>query len=151
MPCQILVCTYTNVAVDHLLEAFVKAGLKPLRVGLNAFQEESLKKFLLEEQLSNHPLQPSYQETLEGFKEMDNEVEELIFKIEETAKLTNDNITRRLKNMCRALAAKQHRLLRFKSKLYGLGQEMLHDVVKSADVVSAFPNLDQILGGLGLH
>jgi len=41
--------------------------------------------------------------------------------------------------------------LRLKSKLYGLEQEMLHEVVKSADVVSVPPNFDHILGRLGSH
>jgi len=152
VPCQILVCTFTNVAVDNLLEAFVKAGLKPLRVGSNAFQQDILKEFSLEVQLSEHPLQPPYRETLEALKEMENQVEELISKIEEAAKVANTvNLKRRLQRMCGALIVKQRQLLRLKSKLYGLEQEMLHDVVKSADVVSVFPDLDQILGGLGSH
>jgi len=151
VPCQILVCTFTNVAVDNLLEAFVKAGLKPLRVGFNAFHQESLQKFSLEVQLSNHPLQPSFRETLEASKEMDNKIEELVSKIEEAAKVNTETSKQRLRNMCRALAAKQHQLLRLKAKLYRLEQEMLHDVVKSADVVSVFPILGQILGGLGSH
>lgn len=151
MPCQILVCTFTNVAVDNLLEAFVKAGLKPLRVGLNAFQQESLKEFSLEMQLLKHPLQSSYRETLEASKEMENQVEELISKIEETAKIASAATKRRLQNMCSALVAKQRQVLRLKSKLYGLEQEMLHEVVKSADVVSVPPNFDHILGRLGSH
>ena len=152
MPCQILVCTFTNVAVDNLLEAFVKGGLKPLRVGFNAFQQEFLKEFSLEMQLLKHPLQPSFRETLEASKEMENQVEELISKIEQTAKIAGTfSLKRRLQNMCCALAVKQRQLLRLKSKLYGLEQEMLHDVVKSADVVSVPPNFDQILAGLGSH
>jgi hypothetical protein len=32
-PQPILVCTFTNVAVDNLVEGLAKAGVKPLRVG----------------------------------------------------------------------------------------------------------------------
>jgi len=147
-----LVCTFTNVAVDNLLEAFVKAGLKPLRVGFNAFQQQSLKEYSLEAQLLSHPLQSLYQETMEAFKELGIVIEELASKIEEAIQVDNAQMKRRVTNMCGALVTKQKRQFRLKCKIYGLEQEMLHDVVKSADVVSFlivnFVHL-RVLDGLG--
>ncbi|KAH8831193.1 P-loop containing nucleoside triphosphate hydrolase protein [Flagelloscypha sp. PMI_526] len=40
VPHPLLVCTYTNVAVDNLVEGFVKAGLNPVRVGSVSQRQE---------------------------------------------------------------------------------------------------------------
>lgn len=52
----ILVCTYTNIAVDNLVEGLVKAGLQPLRIGSDGRVKESLLPFSLKGRLGDHPL-----------------------------------------------------------------------------------------------
>lgn len=42
VPYPLLVCTYTNAAVDNLVEGIVATGLKPLRVGSEASVREDL-------------------------------------------------------------------------------------------------------------
>ena len=58
----ILVCTYTNGAVDNLVEGFVKAGLQPLRISPNGRAKEGLLPFSLKGRPKDHPLQSEYLE-----------------------------------------------------------------------------------------
>ena len=58
----ILVCTYTNAAVDNLVEGLVKAGLQPLRIGPDGRVKESLLPFSLKGRLKSHPLQSNFLE-----------------------------------------------------------------------------------------
>ncbi|KAI0030729.1 AAA domain-containing protein [Vararia minispora EC-137] len=51
----VLVCTYTNVAVDNLVEGFSQAGLNPVRVGSEGMIRETLQRHSLQAQLSVHP------------------------------------------------------------------------------------------------
>lgn len=62
VPHPILVCTYTNVAVDNLLEGFAAGGMKPLRVGLEIARKEELEQFMFEWQFDRHRLKPKYDE-----------------------------------------------------------------------------------------
>ena len=48
VPQPLMICTYTNVAVDNLVEGLMKAGLKPLRVGFGgkvSMKPEELQRF----------------------------------------------------------------------------------------------------------
>lgn len=56
MPHPILICTYTNVAVDNLVEGFVNAGLKALRIGPVGRTKESLTPYTYQAQIEKHPL-----------------------------------------------------------------------------------------------
>jgi AAA domain len=58
----ILVCTYTNTAVDNLVEGLVKAGLQPLRIGPDGKVRESLLPFSLKGRLKTHPLRLNFLE-----------------------------------------------------------------------------------------
>ena len=58
----ILVCTYTNAAVDNLVEGFVNAGLQPLRISPDGRVKESLIPFSLKGRLDAHPLQSEFLE-----------------------------------------------------------------------------------------
>ena len=51
-------CTYTNVAVDNLVEGLVSAGLKPLRIGSGERVKSSLDVYTLDHKISIHPLKP---------------------------------------------------------------------------------------------
>lgn len=67
VPHPLLVCTYTNVAVDNLLEGFVAGGLSPLRVGSNGDTKDDFEKYTFDYQFMNHPVK---------FLELDPIVEE---------------------------------------------------------------------------
>ena len=43
-----LICTYTNVAVDNLVEGLAASGLKPLRIGFEGKVEEKLEQWTIE-------------------------------------------------------------------------------------------------------
>jgi hypothetical protein len=51
-----LVCTYTNVAVDNLVEGFAASGLNPLRVGFAGRVPAPLHPYTLDARIELHPL-----------------------------------------------------------------------------------------------
>lgn len=129
------------MAVDNLVEGFVKAGLKPLRVGFGSRIRASLRDYSLDYLLTKHPLQPLCLETIALLNELEEEINQLSSRLSETLKkLENGGSSKALKeraeNMYRAMAMKDRQQTQLKAKIYGLQQEMLHDIVKSADVVS---------------
>lgn len=143
MPQPILVCTYTNVAVDNLVEGFAKAGLKPLRVGFGSKLRASIKEYSLDYLLLKHPLQPLLLETIAHLEQVEEEIATLTALIRQTLKKVEGTepsagIQQRVRNMHQGLAMKDKRRNDLRAKKYGLQQEMLHDIVKSADVVSYF-------------
>ncbi|KAF7759732.1 hypothetical protein Agabi119p4_11427 [Agaricus bisporus var. burnettii] len=136
----ILVCTYTNVAVDNLLEGFAKAGLKPLRVGFGSRIRASLQEYSLDHLLLKHPLQPLLLETIALLDKMEEEIGQLGALIRDTLKKIEGKtpsaaMEQRVRNMSQAMGMKDRRRNELRAKKYGLQQEMLHDIVKSADVV----------------
>ena len=69
IPHPILVCTYTNAAVDNLLEGMVGlkdstpkrrkiSPLKPLRVTFGSNVKDSLYRYTLDAQVDQHPRKP---------------------------------------------------------------------------------------------
>ncbi|KAF5353493.1 hypothetical protein D9756_008080 [Leucocoprinus leucothites] len=138
VPFPILVCTYTNVAVDNLLEGFGNAGLKPLRVGFNACLRESLKEYSLDEKLAKHPLQDLYAATEKALRDLEPKIDDLSSRLKETVKKAQKSnsteLMKRSQNMYRAFRAMERERFWLKGKLWGLQQEMLHDIVKAADV-----------------
>ncbi|KXN83989.1 hypothetical protein AN958_00636, partial [Leucoagaricus sp. SymC.cos] len=140
VPFPIMVCTYTNVAVDNLVEGFVKAGLKPLRVGFGSRIRRSLKDYSLDYLLSQHPLQPLCLETTVALDRLESEISDLTSQLSATLRKieagnTSKILKQRAENMYRAMAMKDRQQNQLKGKIFGLQQEMLHDIVKSADVV----------------
>lgn len=58
VPQPLLVCTYTNVAVDNLVEGLAQAGVRPLRVGVGAKVRAALRAHTLEAKMAAHARQP---------------------------------------------------------------------------------------------
>jgi len=54
----ILVSTYTNVAVDNLVEGFAAVGVKPLRIAFGGKVKPSLLEHTLDYKFDRHPLKP---------------------------------------------------------------------------------------------
>lgn len=130
VPVPILVCTYTNMALDHIVEGLVGRGLKPLRVGLDAKVQPALKDYVLEAYLDRHPRR----------NELEHHVREET-RLQEKAQLLEKRIGEasdkpsRVANLRSILANVDRQLRIVKAKVFRLRQEMITDVLKEADVV----------------
>ena len=136
VPMPILVCTYTNMALDHIVEGLIGRGLKPLRVGLDAKVQPALKDYGLEANLDRHPRR--------------NDLDRLVCeetKLQEKARLLEKNIGEksnkrsRLASLRTILANVNRQLWVANAKVFKLRQEMITDVLKQADVVGWFVDL----------
>jgi hypothetical protein len=129
----LLVCTYTNVAVDNLVEGFVAAGVKPLRVGYGGKIKASLHEHTLDAKLEAHPLKAKADQVLkeqESTERKRGELSQRIVAAEKSGK------AERLERMRSALAMLERQILAQRAKLYAMHQEMLNDITAAADVVS---------------
>ncbi|KZT23060.1 P-loop containing nucleoside triphosphate hydrolase protein [Neolentinus lepideus HHB14362 ss-1] len=128
----VLVCTYTNVAVDNLVEGLAAAGMKPLRIGYGGKVKTSLYEHTLDAKLEKHPLRPQLDKLIK-------EQTELMEQIESRRKVVRD------KHLAGASASAtrmefyvtqmDRQLKILNGKIYALRQVMLQDIVYSADVV----------------
>lgn len=130
----LLVCTYTNVAVDNLVEGFVAAGVKPLRVGYGGKIKPSLYEHTLDAKLEAHPLKSLADNVLKEQESTENKRGELYDRIIAAEK---SGKAERLERMRSALVMLERRILALRAKLYAMHQEMLSDITAAADVVSA--------------
>jgi regulator of nonsense transcripts 1 len=105
----------------------------------------------LDHLLFQHPLQPLCQETIKLHDQLEEEIRDLVSRFKETVKKyektkPNKVLETRVKNMYTAMAVKDRQQNQLKGKIYGLQQEMLHDIVKSADVVSFYSFYKRVQG-----
>jgi AAA domain len=131
----ILVCTYTNVAVDNLVEGLSLAGIRPLRVGYDGKVKISLLEHTLDYKLERHPYRPEIDRLTKMEETLQKRIHNLRTKVDN---LTKDDVPLnqgRVKKAQLALISleKQQNLL--KSKIYTIRQKMLKHVVDEADVV----------------
>ena len=130
-----MVCTYTNVAVDNLVEGFVKAGLDPVRIGYGQIKS-TLQEYSLESKIERHPLYPKYGVVLENMEELGKELKRICALISEHQKRgAPPQELSRLKARRGVLDAK---LSRFDSTKQTMYQQMRTEVLNSADVVRFF-------------
>src|SRR5882757_9380800 len=78
----IMVCTYTNVAVDNLVEGFVAAGLDPVRVGYGQIKP-TLREHSLEFKIERHPLYPKYEIVSENLEKLERDLKKTYARIYE--------------------------------------------------------------------
>jgi len=131
------VCTYTNVAVDNLVEGFVVAGVTPLRVGFGTKVKASLAEYSLEYHLDKHPLKPKVDRLVEEQKSLEKRRAQLEKKVAGVQKDGKAGALDRLERMRSALVVVEKQAMSVKSKLYAMHQGMLRDIASAADVVSA--------------
>ncbi|EKM52366.1 uncharacterized protein PHACADRAFT_186519 [Phanerochaete carnosa HHB-10118-sp] len=105
IPYPVLLCTYTNVAVDNLVEGLVRqtshvelpGRAKPappqlLRVGSPGKVRPSLERYTLEAQVAVHALAPKLEKLSERATELARKIKDLSTKIGEThAKMGSSN------------------------------------------------------------
>lgn len=144
VPYPILLCTYTNVAVDHLVEGLVAAALTPLRIGYSGKVKASLEEHTLEHRLEAHSAAPELKrlkESAEAVVKRRRALEERVKDVR--AKVVGGGSTGRAGNMERRLAAMEADLMAMerqeeavRAKAYGVYVRMVRDVVTASDVVS---------------
>ncbi|KAG2076441.1 P-loop containing nucleoside triphosphate hydrolase protein [Suillus decipiens] len=127
----LLVCTYTNVAVDNLVEGFAAAGVKPLRVGFGAKIKSSLHEYTLDAKLEAHPLKIKVDQLLKDQENIERKLGALEDKIVVTEK---SGSSERLGRMRTAFSVLERQVLAVRAKLYALHQKMLNDITTAADV-----------------
>ena len=130
-----MVCTYTNVAVDNLVEGFVTAGLDPVRIGYGQIKS-TLQEHSFEFKIEQHPLYPKYEVVSENLKELEKDLSRTyarIFEHQERGALSPE--LSRLKSHRDFLHAKLRGFNSIKQAMY---QQMQIEVLSSADVVSFF-------------
>ncbi|KAF9785941.1 P-loop containing nucleoside triphosphate hydrolase protein [Thelephora terrestris] len=128
----ILVCTYTNVAVDNLVEGFVNAGLDPVRIGYGQIKS-TLQEHSLEFKIQKHPLYPSYEVVSENLKKLEKELKRTRARIfERQEQRASFNEISRLKSYLGTLKVRQSKLHTKEQSLY---LQMQTEVLASADVV----------------
>lgn len=134
----ILVCAYTNAAVDNLVEGFIGAGLKPLRIGFRGKIKDSLTKHTLDYKLDQHPLKPKVDTLLEEQSITKKKRLDLRKRIEALQRAPTARAAGRLDQMRSTLLAQERRTMAVAAKLYAIHQEMLRDTTADADVVRIY-------------
>ena len=128
----IMVCTYTNVAVDNLVEGFVDAGLDPVRIGYGQIKS-TLQEHSLEFKLEQHPLFPKYKVVSENVENLEKKLKRICALISEHQKQgASPRELSRLKIDRGVLYAK---LWKSNSRKQAMYQQMQAEVLTSADVV----------------
>ncbi|KAJ8700747.1 hypothetical protein PTI98_003744 [Pleurotus ostreatus] len=140
VPHPLLVCTYTNVAVDNLVEGLAATGLTPLRVGFGGKVKASLIQHTLDYKLDIHPLKPKLDKLVQDGDALTEELRNLVnrtqeFKDQHAGKSLNQREHTMLTRMQEALLTMEARANVLRAKKYAIHQEMLRDVLRQADVV----------------
>ena len=127
-----MVCTYTNVAVDNLVEGFVNAGLDPVRIGYGQIKS-TLQEHSFEFKLERHPLYPEYKIVLENLEKFEKELKRTNVRIFELQKQRAPSGELSDLKFCRG--ALYARISRSNSRKQAIYQQMQIEVLTSADVV----------------
>ncbi|KZV83833.1 hypothetical protein EXIGLDRAFT_727916 [Exidia glandulosa HHB12029] len=79
VPYPLLVCTYTNVAVDNLVEGLARVGLRPVRFGGSATTSpnQSLQEYTLRARRDAHILGPHLDKLLATIERLNRELRSL--------------------------------------------------------------------------
>ncbi|KAF8064109.1 P-loop containing nucleoside triphosphate hydrolase protein [Lyophyllum atratum] len=135
VPQAILVCTYTNVAVDNLVEGLISCGVKALRVGSGSNVRSSLIQHTLDHKLESHPLAPALLRLIKEEEQLNVKLDDLKSRLLDVAKQKTIRMQQKAANMTRALLAMEASLGTLRSRKYAMRQEMLRDVISAADVI----------------
>ncbi|PSS22633.1 hypothetical protein PHLCEN_2v3060 [Hermanssonia centrifuga] len=135
VPYPILLCTYTNVAVDNLVEGLVNASLDPVRIGYNGKMKASLLDYSLDVKLSTHELAPEYERSKTKLEAVHKKRRELVKRIMELGQKRSGSLAVRISNMEADAIAMERQISFLKSKTYALYLRMVKDILSRADVV----------------
>ncbi|KAK7031328.1 P-loop containing nucleoside triphosphate hydrolase protein, partial [Favolaschia claudopus] len=143
VPHPLLVCTYTNVAVDNLVEGLAASGVRPLRIGSAGQAKASIVEHTLDHKIELHPLKPTLDKLIKDADRVMTRVTEIEKKINDMrdrptlAQTSNmrDRALQILANMQADLVLQQRRQHSLKTRLYALQMEILRDIIAKADVI----------------
>jgi hypothetical protein len=135
VPHPIVICTYTNVAVDHLVEGLAQAGLKPLRFGSVQRVSSALLEHTFEHKIQAHPLSPVHERALAEVKRCTEGILSHARGIKELAKDLSPAAIKKHTAHLRSRAQIERRQQSLKKKAYAIRMEMVKDVLDGADVV----------------
>ena len=124
------------------MEGLAEADVKPLRVGFSGNIRKSLIKYSLDYQLEIHPLQPTYRQAIDEAERMMRQLQDLRTSLKEHRKKLAEEenpkswMIEKEKNMQNAEISMREQHKHLQQKAYAIKQEMIRDIVLSADVVS---------------
>jgi hypothetical protein len=143
VPEPLLVCTFTNVAVDNLVERLADAGLRPLRASSAGKVKPSLQEHTLEWKMEQHPSRPELKRLVVRAEVLEKELATLRVALADLrTKVVTDTATdrelKRAKRMEEDLVRKERMDGALKRRIYGLERSMLKEILDSADVVCLY-------------
>lgn len=159
VPHPLLVCTYTNVAVDNLLEGFVAGGLSPLRVGSSGDTKDNFEEYTFDYQYLTHPVKSNEIDPLvEEARKLDKRILELKSGMKEVHAAKNKNWFEKLgesanvyqafillscpsnlssANMKKHLEQMKNRSVSLKVRARAIRHRVYSDICRKADVVNS--------------
>ena len=132
----ILLCTYTNVAVDNLVEGLVKTGVKPVRVSFGSKVKESLEQTTLEWKINAHELKPDWDKVISDLEAVTKRLNALSVRIRVLEASGKEEHGQRLRNMTIDSSKLKRRKVHLRGKSQGIYQAILWDIFNESDVVS---------------
>lgn len=132
-------CTYTNVAVDNLVDGLASAGVKALRVGFGGSIRSSVLEHTLDYKLSIQPLQPLLLDLTKEEEGLGKRIADLEIRLRgvcDKASSGDAGAIAKAERMRKALLAMQGAHAGMRSRKYAMQQQMLREVIADADVVS---------------
>ncbi|KAI0087655.1 P-loop containing nucleoside triphosphate hydrolase protein [Irpex rosettiformis] len=144
IPHPILLCTFTNGAVDNIIEGLVSASLRPLRIGNSPKIKGSLSAYVLEDQMERHHSAPDLAKAKEKaeeygarLKKLHKDIADLRQKIA-GAKSSSAMLRRmggRLSNMQSEIKRLYEKERVERNREWAIYMAMLTDVIRCADVI----------------
>ncbi|KZS89432.1 P-loop containing nucleoside triphosphate hydrolase protein [Sistotremastrum niveocremeum HHB9708] len=150
VPHPILVCTYTNVAVDNLVEgmiapniatsssglkSYVPPALKPLRVSFSAGVKASLQPYTLDAKVEVHPMKSELEQMVVRLDDCLSRLATVRDKIEKARAEAAKSAGEKAKlggKLCSSLLNEQS----VKRSIYfGLLRQMTYDICMTSDVI----------------
>lgn len=147
VPQPLLVCTFTNVAIDNLVEGLISAGVAALRVGGLSRVGEGLVQYTLDSHMQIHPLRKELNAAIKEKQAIKRAIKLYIEKIADMKDARTDEELSHLKSNKRALEVAEKRLRKVSSVEYRVRRKMEYEIISNADVVcttchsSTFPGL----------
>ncbi|KAF8305833.1 P-loop containing nucleoside triphosphate hydrolase protein, partial [Clavulina sp. PMI_390] len=139
VPIPLVVCTYTNVAVDNLVESFSNCGLNPLRVGFAGRVPDHLHNYTLDAKIEAHSSKPVIDEIRAKLDNAERALERVEASLGRSGsrKLTTDTsekVAKLTKKRCKS-SNLEATLAQLRRQKWTRETEMLTEIVQTADVV----------------
>ncbi|KAI0687606.1 P-loop containing nucleoside triphosphate hydrolase protein [Cytidiella melzeri] len=141
VPHPILICTFTNVAVDNIIEGILSSSLHPLRVGTSGKIKPSLSKCVLENRLAVHPRAPDLEKARQQVQVTRNRMREMRESIRElkAKEKSGAGLKKRYEGIIENREKEEERLRKMAERqnrrAYAIYMDILTQEVLAADVV----------------